>query len=67
MTLVDPNAIRVDVTIDETDVAKVAVGKPALDHVRRRARAGVTRQGHLGRPKRNPVPGRRDLPRLDQR
>ena len=29
MTLVDPNAIRVDVTVDETDVAKVAVGKPA--------------------------------------
>jgi RND family efflux transporter MFP subunit len=29
ITLVDPNAIRVDVTVDETDVAKVAVGKPA--------------------------------------
>jgi HlyD family secretion protein len=28
LTLVDPNAIRVDVTVDETDVAKVAVGKP---------------------------------------
>jgi RND family efflux transporter MFP subunit len=30
ITLVDPNAVRVDVTIDETDVAKVAVGKPAM-------------------------------------
>jgi RND family efflux transporter MFP subunit len=29
ITLVDPNAIRVDVTVDETDVAKVAVGKVA--------------------------------------
>lgn len=29
MTLVDPSAVRVDVTVDETDVAKVAVGKPA--------------------------------------
>jgi HlyD family secretion protein len=29
LTLVDPTAIRVDVTVDETDVAKVAVGKPA--------------------------------------
>src|SRR6202022_949672 len=29
ITLVDPNAIRVDVTVDETDVAKVAVGKTA--------------------------------------
>ena len=29
ITLVDPSAIRVDVTVDETDVAKVAVGKPA--------------------------------------
>src|SRR5919202_2208168 len=29
LTLVDPSAVRVDVTVDETDVAKVAVGKPA--------------------------------------
>ncbi|HEX8968815.1 MAG TPA: efflux RND transporter periplasmic adaptor subunit [Chloroflexota bacterium] len=29
LTLVDPNAVRVDVTVDETDVPKVAVGKPA--------------------------------------
>src|SRR6266851_4815134 len=29
LTLIDPNAIRVDVTVDETDVAKVAVGKAA--------------------------------------
>jgi HlyD family secretion protein len=29
ITLVDPSAVRVDVTVDETDVAKVAVGKPA--------------------------------------
>jgi HlyD family secretion protein len=30
VTLVDPGAIRVDVTVDETDVAKVAVGKTAV-------------------------------------
>src|SRR5438067_1753098 len=29
LTLVDPSAVRVDVSVDETDVAKVAVGKPA--------------------------------------
>jgi HlyD family secretion protein len=29
LTLVDPSAVRVDVTVDETDVAKLAVGKPA--------------------------------------
>jgi RND family efflux transporter MFP subunit len=29
VTLIDPSAIRVDVTVDETDVAKVAVGKVA--------------------------------------
>jgi HlyD family secretion protein len=29
ITLVDPREIRVDVTVDETDVAKVAVGKTA--------------------------------------
>jgi HlyD family secretion protein len=29
LTLVDPSAVRVDVTVDETDVAKVAVGKSA--------------------------------------
>jgi RND family efflux transporter MFP subunit len=29
LTLVDPTAVRVDVTVDETDVARVAVGKPA--------------------------------------
>jgi RND family efflux transporter MFP subunit len=29
ITLVDPSAVRIDVTVDETDVAKVAVGKPA--------------------------------------
>jgi HlyD family secretion protein len=29
VTLVDPNAVRVDVTVDETDVARVVVGKPA--------------------------------------
>ena len=29
LTLVDPSAVRVDVTVDETDVAKVAVGKAA--------------------------------------
>src|SRR5262249_13145311 len=29
MTLVDPGQVRVDVTVDETDVARVAVGKPA--------------------------------------
>src|SRR5207248_7401916 len=29
MTLVDPAAVRIDVTVDETDVAKVAVGKSA--------------------------------------
>ncbi len=28
MTLVDPREVRVDVTVDETDVARVAVGKP---------------------------------------
>jgi HlyD family secretion protein len=28
ITLVDPSAVRVDVTVDETDVARVAVGKP---------------------------------------
>jgi HlyD family secretion protein len=29
ITLIDPSAVRVDVTVDETDVAKVAVGKSA--------------------------------------
>ena len=29
ITLVDPSAVRADVTVDETDVARVAVGKPA--------------------------------------
>jgi HlyD family secretion protein len=29
LTLVDPSAVRVDVTVDETDVARVAVGKSA--------------------------------------
>lgn len=29
MTLVDPREVRVDVTVDETDVAKLAVGKTA--------------------------------------
>ena len=29
MTLVDPSQVRVDVTVDETDVAKIAVGKNA--------------------------------------
>jgi HlyD family secretion protein len=29
ITLVDPNAVRVDVTVDETDVAKLSVGKSA--------------------------------------
>jgi RND family efflux transporter MFP subunit len=29
LTLVDPSAVRVEVTVDETDVARVAVGKPA--------------------------------------
>ncbi|MHB1006631.1 MAG: efflux RND transporter periplasmic adaptor subunit [Chloroflexota bacterium] len=29
VTLVDPKAIRIDATVDETDVAKVAVGKTA--------------------------------------
>jgi HlyD family secretion protein len=29
ITLVDPSAVRVDVTVDETDVAKIAVGKNA--------------------------------------
>lgn len=29
MTLVDPREVRVDVTVDETDVARVAVGKSA--------------------------------------
>lgn len=29
LTLVDPREIRVDVTVDETDVAKIAVGKAA--------------------------------------
>jgi HlyD family secretion protein len=29
MTLIDPHEVRVDVTVDETDVAKVAVGKNA--------------------------------------
>ena len=29
MTLVDPSAVRIDVTVDETDVAKLAVGKQA--------------------------------------
>jgi HlyD family secretion protein len=29
MTLVDPRDVRVDVTVDETDVARVAVGKSA--------------------------------------
>jgi RND family efflux transporter MFP subunit len=29
ITLIDPNAVRVDVTVDETDVARLAVGKPA--------------------------------------
>jgi RND family efflux transporter MFP subunit len=28
ITLVDPHEVRVDVTVDETDVARVAVGKP---------------------------------------
>ncbi len=30
ITLVDPTAIRIDVSVDETDVARVAVGKPAV-------------------------------------
>ena len=30
ITLVDPKEVRVDVTVDETDVAKIAVGKPAM-------------------------------------
>jgi len=29
MTLIDPREVRVDVTVDETDVAKIAVGKTA--------------------------------------
>jgi multidrug efflux pump subunit AcrA (membrane-fusion protein) len=29
MTLIDPSAVRVDVTVDETDVAKLSVGKTA--------------------------------------
>lgn len=29
ITLVDPSAVRIDVTVDEADVAKLAVGKPA--------------------------------------
>ena len=29
MTLVDPHEVRVDVTVDETDVARIAVGKTA--------------------------------------
>ncbi|MGI5838005.1 MAG: efflux RND transporter periplasmic adaptor subunit, partial [Chloroflexota bacterium] len=29
MTIVDPMAIRIDVTVDETDVAKLAAGQPA--------------------------------------
>jgi len=29
MTLVDPHAVRVDVTVDETDVARIGVGKNA--------------------------------------
>jgi RND family efflux transporter MFP subunit len=29
MSLVDPSAVRIDVTVDETDVAKLAVGKSA--------------------------------------
>jgi HlyD family secretion protein len=29
LTLVDPKAVRIDVTVDETDVAKLAVGKVA--------------------------------------
>jgi HlyD family secretion protein len=29
MTLVDPREVRIDVTVDETDVAKIMVGKPA--------------------------------------
>ncbi len=29
MTLVDPSQVRIDVTVDETDVAKIAVGKNA--------------------------------------
>ena len=29
VTLVDPSAVRIDVTVDESDVAKVAVGKSA--------------------------------------
>ena len=30
ITLVDPKEVRVDVTVDETDVARIAVGKPAM-------------------------------------
>lgn len=29
LTLVDPREVRIDVTVDETDVAKITVGKPA--------------------------------------
>ncbi|HLZ31365.1 MAG TPA: efflux RND transporter periplasmic adaptor subunit [Chloroflexota bacterium] len=29
ISLIDPHEVRVDVTVDETDVARVAVGKPA--------------------------------------
>lgn len=29
ITIVDPKALRIDATIDETDVAKIAVGQPA--------------------------------------
>ena len=29
MTLVDPSAVRVDANVDEVDVAKLSVGKPA--------------------------------------
>src|SRR5205823_3458627 len=29
LTLVDPKAVRVDATVDETDVGRIALGKPA--------------------------------------